>query len=165
MLAAIFGTHLAAASLPDLALQVTSQGILSGLVATFAYGTAIRALGIPVVTAWTHDIIASDDPLFCGRPGTIGTRAGNFTTQSADVLLVVGSRLNIRQISYNFAGFAPGAFKIQVDIDPAEMAKPFLHIDDGIVADAGRLCVRILYPAAGAIWGGGIRRGREGAFH
>ena len=116
-----------------------------------SFEAAIRALGIPVVTAWTHDIIASDDPLFCGRPGTIGTRAGNFTTQSADVLLVVGSRLNIRQISYNFAGFAPGAFKIQVDIDPAEMAKPFLHIDEGIVADADAFLSRLaaLAPAAG----------------
>ena len=55
-------------------------------------GTGIRAahavaefdelfhrLGVPVTTAWTHDLIASDDPLFCGRPGTIGDRAGNFT--------------------------------------------------------------------------------------
>jgi acetolactate synthase-1/2/3 large subunit len=116
-----------------------------------SFDAAIRALGIPVVTAWTHDIIASDDPLFCGRPGTIGTRAGNFTTQSADVLLVVGSRLNIRQISYNFSGFAPGAFKIQVDIDPAEIAKPFLSIDDGIVADADAFLSRLaaLAPAAG----------------
>jgi len=115
------------------------------------FEAAIRALGIPVVTAWTHDIIASDDPLFCGRPGTIGTRAGNFTTQSADVLLVVGSRLNIRQISYNYAGFAPGAHKIQVDIDPAEMEKPFLRIDDKIVADAGVFLQRLadLAPAAG----------------
>lgn len=116
-----------------------------------SFEAATRALGIPVVTAWTHDIIASDDPLFCGRPGTIGTRAGNFTTQSADVLLVVGSRLNIRQISYNFAGFAPRAFKIQVDIDPAEMAKPFLRIDDCIVADADAFLTRLaaLAPAAG----------------
>ena len=45
VLAAIFGTTLAAAPLPELAIQFTSQGILSGLVATFAYGTAIRALG------------------------------------------------------------------------------------------------------------------------
>lgn len=52
-LAAVFGTHLAAASLPDLALQVTSQGILSGLVATFAYGTAIRALGGSQAAAFT----------------------------------------------------------------------------------------------------------------
>lgn len=52
-LAAIFGTHLAEASLPDLALQVTSQGILSGLIATFAYGTAIRALGGSQAAAFT----------------------------------------------------------------------------------------------------------------
>ena len=29
----------------------------------------VRQLGIPVTTAWTHDLIATDDPLFCGRPG------------------------------------------------------------------------------------------------
>ena len=54
-----------------------------------------RRLRIPVVTAWTHDLIASDDELFCGRPGTIGERAGNVAVQNSDVLLVLGSRLNI----------------------------------------------------------------------
>ena len=53
----------------------------------------IRKLRVPVTTAWTHDLIASDDELFCGRPGTIGERAGNFTVQNADALLVLGSRL------------------------------------------------------------------------
>jgi drug/metabolite transporter (DMT)-like permease len=53
VLAAIYGTHLAEASLSDLALQVTSQGILSGLIATFAYGTAIRALGGSQAAAFT----------------------------------------------------------------------------------------------------------------
>ncbi|HLH08236.1 MAG TPA: thiamine pyrophosphate-binding protein [Terriglobales bacterium] len=84
----------------------------------------IRALRIPVTTAWTHDLIASDDELFCGRPGTIGERAGNFTVQNADLVLVLGSRLNIRQISYNWASFARNAFKIQVDVDAAELDKP-----------------------------------------
>jgi acetolactate synthase-1/2/3 large subunit len=99
------------------------------------FETVIRRLAIPVVTAWTHDLMASDDPLFCGRPGTIGTRAGNFTVQNADLLLVLGSRLNIRQISYNWATFAPRAFKIQVDIDAAELAKPTCQPDLAIVAD------------------------------
>lgn len=53
VLAAIYGTHLGQASLSDLALQVTSQGILSGLIATFAYGTAIRALGGSQAAAFT----------------------------------------------------------------------------------------------------------------
>ena len=111
-------------------------------------GTGIRAahavtefdalfhrLGVPVTTAWTHDLIATDDPLFCGRQGTIGDRAGNFTVQSADLLLILGSRLNIRQTSYNWKSFAPRAFKIQVDIDAAEFHKPTVTPDLAIHSD------------------------------
>ena len=103
--------------------------------AVAAFEAVIRRLGIPVTTAWTHDLIASDDPLFCGRPGTIGTRAGNFTVQNADLLLILGSRLNIRQVSYNWQAFAPRAFKIQVDIDCAEFAKPTVKPDLAVTAD------------------------------
>lgn len=92
--------------------------------------------GIPVATAWTHDLIASDHPLFAGRPGTIGTRAGNFCTQNADLVLVLGSRLNIRQVSYNWACFAKNAHIVQVDIDASELAKPFVQADLRITADA-----------------------------
>jgi acetolactate synthase-1/2/3 large subunit len=95
----------------------------------------IRSLRIPVVTAWTHDLIASDDELFCGRPGTIGERAGNFTVQNSDVLLVLGSRLNIRQVSYNWTSFARFATKIQVDIDEAELNKPLVIPDIPIHCD------------------------------
>ena len=95
----------------------------------------IRRLGIPVTTAWTHDLIAGDDPLYGGRPGTIGDRAGNFTVQNADLVLVLGSRLNLRQVSYNWESFAPRAFKIQVDVDPAELTKPLVHPDLAVVAD------------------------------
>jgi acetolactate synthase I/II/III large subunit len=95
----------------------------------------IRQLRIPVVTAWTHDLIASDDELFCGRPGTIGERAGNFTVQNSDLLLVLGSRLNIRQTSYNWDSFARFATKIQVDVDPAELRKPLHQPDIPICCD------------------------------
>ena len=94
-------------------------------------------LGIPVTTAWTHDLIPSDHPLFSGRPGTIGTRAGNFTVQNADCLLVIGSRLNIRQVSYNWKAFAPHARIIQVDADRTEFLKPTVKPHIGIACDAG----------------------------
>jgi acetolactate synthase-1/2/3 large subunit len=103
--------------------------------ATAEFETLIQRLGIPVTTAWTHDLIASDDRLFCGRPGTIGTRAGNFTVQNADLVLILGSRLNIRQVSYNWQAFASRAFKIQVDIDPAELNKPTVKPDMAVCAD------------------------------
>ncbi len=95
----------------------------------------VQKLQIPVTTAWTHDLIASDDNLFCGRPGTIGDRAGNFTVQNADLVLVLGSRLNVRQVSYNWQFFAPRAFKIQVDIDASELHKPLVRPDLAIHSD------------------------------
>ncbi len=96
----------------------------------------VEKTGIPLATAWTHDLIASDHPLFAGRPGTIGTRAGNFCLQNADLVLVIGSRLNIRQTSYNWATFAKNAFVIHVDIDPFELKKPTFKADLAFVGDA-----------------------------
>jgi len=90
----------------------------------------IDKLNIPVTTAWNaHDVLHDDHPLYIGRPGTVGDRAGNFAVQNCDLLLVLGSRLNIRQIGYNWKTFAREAFKIMVDIDPLEMIKPTLQID------------------------------------
>jgi acetolactate synthase I/II/III large subunit len=96
----------------------------------------VRQLGVPVTTAWTHDLIATDDPQFCGRQGAIGDRAGNFTVQNADVLLVLGSRLCLRQVSYNWGAFAPHAYKIQVDADAAELNKPTVKLDLAVHCDA-----------------------------
>ena len=99
-----------------------------------AFLAVAEVLGIPVVTAWTHDLIHETHPLFAGRPGTIGTRAGNFVVQNSDCVLVLGSRLNIRQVSYNWASFARHARKIWVDIDRAEFEKPFVRADVAIHA-------------------------------
>ena len=93
-------------------------------------------LRLPVLTAWTHDLIATDHDLFVGRPGTIGTRAGNFVLQNADLVIIVGSRLNIRQVSYNWSSFARKAKKVWIDIDRAELEKPFVRADLPINADA-----------------------------
>lgn len=96
----------------------------------------IDRLGIPVVTAWNaHDLLWDEHPLYCGRPGTVGTRGGNFVVQNSDLLMVLGCRLNIRQISYNYKEFAPNAYKIVVDIDEAELRKPTVSVDMPIHAD------------------------------
>lgn len=106
--------------------------------------TFAEAYGIPVATAWTHDLIASDHPLFAGRPGTIGTRPGNFCLQAADLVIVIGSRLNIRQVSYNWDSFAKNAYVVQVDVDPAELSKPLVQADLKITADAGAFLQALL---------------------
>ena len=112
--------------------------------ATVEFDELCHRLGVPVTTAWTHDLIASDDPLFCGRQGTIGDRAGNFTVQSADLLLILGSRLNIRQTSYNWQSFARQAFKIQVDVDAAEFHKPTVQPNLAIHCDLKRFLREML---------------------
>lgn len=93
-------------------------------------------LGAPIAPGWNaQDVVDDTNPFYVGRPGTVGDRAGNFAVQNADLVLVLGCRLNIRQISYNFASFARVARKIMVDVDAAEIGKPTLSIDMPIHAD------------------------------
>jgi acetolactate synthase I/II/III large subunit len=124
--------------------------------ATSEFDALIHRLGVPVTTAWTHDVVATDDRLFCGRQGTIGDRAGNFTLQSADLLLILGSRLTIRQTSYNWKSFARNAVKIQVDIDPAEFQKPTVRPDMPVVCDLKRFLVTMLRECDGADYPPGL---------
>jgi acetolactate synthase I/II/III large subunit len=96
----------------------------------------IDQLGVPVVTGWNaHDLLWNTHPYYVGRPGTVGDRAGNFVVQSADLILILGSRLNIRQVSYNWKSFAKYAYKIWVDIDSLELSKSTIIPDMPINAD------------------------------
>jgi acetolactate synthase-1/2/3 large subunit len=115
-------------------------------------------LKIPVVTAFNaHDCVPDDHPYYCGRPGSVGDRAGNFAVQNADLLLVLGCRLNIRQISYNWQSFAREAYKIIVDVDPLELQKPTVKPDMPVRADVADL-IRALI---GEIPAEGLRRKEE----
>jgi acetolactate synthase-1/2/3 large subunit len=103
-----------------------------------AFISLLNFLQIPIVTAWnSHDEIWDSHPLYCGRPGTVGTRGGNFVVQNCDLLLSLGCRMNIRQISYNWENFAKDAYLIAVDIDKGELEKPTLKVDMPIHADLG----------------------------
>ena len=96
----------------------------------------VETLHIPVVTAISgSDIIWYNHPLFYGKPGICGDRIGNIMVQNADLLIILGTRLSIRQVSYAYDLFAPKAYKVIVDIDSAEMNKPTLAIDLKIHAD------------------------------
>ena len=90
----------------------------------------VEKLNIPVVTAISgSDIIWHDHKLCFGKPGICGDRIGNIMVQNSDLLIVMGTRLSIRQVSYAYDLLAPKAFKVMVDIDLAEMQKPTLNID------------------------------------
>lgn len=108
---------------------MAGEGIrMSGAVDEFLALASL--LNIPVLTAWNaHDIVPDSASFYCGRPGTLGTRGGNFIAQSSDLMLILGCRMNVRQIGYVFDCYASDAYKIMVDIDAAELFKPTLQID------------------------------------
>lgn len=98
----------------------------------------VEKFPMPVVTTFNgFTMLPSDHPLYFGRIGTIGQRRANFVLQNADLVVSLGSRNNIRQISYNWENFAPKAHKIVVDIDPRELQKPTVRPNVGIAGDVG----------------------------
>jgi acetolactate synthase-1/2/3 large subunit len=90
---------------------------------------------IPVVSAWALDAFPNNHKYYFGRQGTIGNRVGNYVVQYSDLLLILGSRLSIRQISYNWKSFAKNAKKISIDIDLHEQRKYLLNFDYNLTCD------------------------------
>ena len=96
----------------------------------------VEKLNIPVVTGWNSiDLIADEHPLYVGRAGIMGDRAGNFAIQNSDLVLSLGSRLSIRQVGYNYQTWAREAYTIVVDVDEDELKKPTIHVDMPVCAD------------------------------
>lgn len=100
--------------------------------------TFLQKMPMPVLGTFNGmDLIEEDHPCFVGRIGTLGSRAGNFALQNADLVFSVGSRNNIRQTGYNYEYFARGGQLVCVDVDAAEFQKPTVKPCLGIEADAG----------------------------
>lgn len=101
------------------------------------FRSVLEKLNIPVVTYWNAvDLIEDEHPLYCGRAGNMGDRPGNWAIQNADLILTIGTRISIRQVGYNWKTWARAAEVIMVDIDPAELKKPTLHVEMPVWADA-----------------------------
>ena len=105
----------------------------------------VGLIDIPVVATFNgFDLIASEADNFIGRIGTLGSRAGNFALQNSDLVICLGTRNNIRQVSYNWPSFANRAKKIIVDIDEAELRKKTVKGDILVHSDAGIFMARLL---------------------
>ncbi len=119
-------------------LMIAGWGIrLAGENAVESLKRILDQTGIPVSTTLNAcDLVPTDHPNYIGRVGMIGERSGNFALQEADVLLTVGTRNNFRQTGFNRSEFGKNAFKIFVDIDPAELKKPGVVPDLAICCDA-----------------------------
>ena len=88
-------------------------------------------IGCPVVGAGAEDTILNDHPLFAGRLGTLGTRAGNIAVQNADLILFLGMRSHLGLVTFNWKEMGRNAHKIVLDEDPNEFEKPCSLADEG----------------------------------
>lgn len=81
-----------------------------------------RLLGIPVVNSlMAADVLPFDDELRVGMIGTYGNRWANVAMGNSDCLLVLGSRLDVRQTGADTAAFTEGRTIVHVDCEPGEM--------------------------------------------
>lgn len=87
--------------------------------------TFLDKTGIPCVFSLLgKDAVDNDYPYCLGGIGTYGNRNANLSLMDADVLLVLGARLDIRQTGSHPEDFAPNAHIIQVDNDQNELDAP-----------------------------------------
>ena len=99
----------------------------------------VERSGVPLLTSRRNgiDVLPADHPLYFGRPGSMAPRYANWALQTADLIVIIGCRLDPVQVAYDWAGFGRHARKVMVDIDEHEIAKITPPIDVPIVADAG----------------------------
>ena len=104
-----------------------------------------KLLNIPTAATWcAADLVPTDEPLYVGRPGSVAARGANFALQNADFLLAIGVRLDFAITGYAPQNLARAAYKVAVDIDPAELAKLDGHLSQPVCADARAFLLELL---------------------
>jgi acetolactate synthase-1/2/3 large subunit len=123
--------HHIAALLQAISIAERPLLLLGGGAASFQNRDAAieitELLSIPVVLSlMAVDILDCDNPLRVGFIGSYGNRWANKILGESDLLLVIGSRLDIRQTGSNIRSFCEGKRIWQVDIDSSEIGARIL---------------------------------------
>jgi acetolactate synthase-1/2/3 large subunit len=96
--------------------------------------------GIPIMLTWNAmDRLGADHPMYFGRPNTWGMRYSNVLIQQADLLIALGTRLSLQQSGFNWQQFIAHGEIVQVDCDPAELAKGHPTVAMPICTDANEV--------------------------
>lgn len=96
------------------------------------------ALKIPVESTWRAlEVMDYDDLYFYGSPGLQANRYSNIIMQGADLLIVLGSRMDNMITAFGEERFAYRAQKIIVDLDVNEINKLKMPGVTSVVCDVG----------------------------
>jgi len=92
--------------------------------AEFELMTLLNKTSIPIVySLMGKDLIKTDYKYNLGFIGSYGNRYANLTLANADLLIILGSRLDARQTGRSITTFAREAKIIQVDLDRHELGR------------------------------------------
>jgi acetolactate synthase-1/2/3 large subunit len=104
---------------------------------------ALEHLGVPTVHSLMGlDVLGHEHPLRVGMIGSYGNRWANHALGECDALLVIGSRLDIRQTGTDTEGFGRRPI-VHVDVDAGEINNRVQGVR-GVVADAGDYCTALV---------------------
>jgi len=132
----------------------------------------LQQLQLPYTTSWGGlDVLPTIPVLSLGPHGVYGDRIANFALQNADLLVVLGARLDTRQTGGNLKAFSTRSRKVIVDVDANEFEKlgeRGAPIDLGLAMDARDFVAQlhsalapIEQPLAIAEWRDKLKQWRE----
>lgn len=102
----------------------------------------LKACPIPVVSSMLAvDIVPEENDkqnTYYGFIGAYGARTANFVVAKSDLVICLGTRLDVRQVGGKRDQFAPNAKIIRVDIDKAEFDNKIRDDEEDIYLDLGK---------------------------
>lgn len=117
---------------------IAGQGVLIAQAQEALRRLAAVGGGIPVSQSLAGlGAFPTTDPLALGFHGHTGNQAAGLAIHNADLVIVVGSRLDVRQTGSVVDQFVPGGRIVRIDLDPAELAHSRVRTHLDILADAG----------------------------
>lgn len=104
----------------------------------------VKKWELPVVSSMVAvDVVPSTEKMNFGFLGAYGCRTANFIAAKSDLIISVGSRLDVRQVGGKREKFAPNAQLIRIDIDEGELAYRVNDREMHICADAEEILSRL----------------------
>lgn len=105
----------------------------------------VKLHNIPVLTGCNSgaDCVDNTYKYYAGRIGINGQPTSNKIVNEADLIIVMGSRLNFKMTGYNYSQFAKNAKKIIIDVDNNEIMKHSFQ-NTPVLSSVGSVLSRLL---------------------
>lgn len=104
---------------------------------------ALKKWNVPVVSSMIACDVMGNADNYYGFIGAYGNRCANFIVAKCDLLLTLGSRLDIRQVGAKRNRFASAAEIIRIDIDENELNYKVRENDYNILGDVNSYILKL----------------------